>query len=108
MSANIALLNQCLPQTDTFLKAAITTIPDVPPIMEADKVEYKRVHSEARLASFLRMFWSTLVIVPGHPEHGPFYLVQVRVLTVTFEWLRRDPMRHAITTTISTRSISSR
>lgn len=76
VSANIALLNQCLPQTDTFLKAAITTIPDVPPIMEADKVEYKRVHSEARLASFLRMFWSTLVIVPGHPEHGPFYLVQ--------------------------------
>ncbi len=70
---NVALLNQCLPQTDTFLKAAITLIPDVPPMEE---FEYKRKHTEARLASFLKGFWSTLVVVPGHPDYGPFYLVQ--------------------------------
>ena len=37
--AQVALLNQCLPQTDTFLKATISLIPDVP---LTEEVEYKR------------------------------------------------------------------
>jgi len=71
--ANVALLNQCLPQTDTFLKAAISLVPDVPPYEDVDG---KRVHTEDRLCSFVRSLLSTLVIAPGHPDHGPFYIVQ--------------------------------
>ena len=71
--ANVALLNQCLPQTDTFLKAAISLIPEVPAFEEIDG---KRVHTEERLCTYLRSLLSTLVLAPGHPDHGPFYIVQ--------------------------------
>lgn len=71
--AQVALLNQCLPQTDTFLKAAISLIPDCPAYEEVD---CKRVHMEEKLASFVRELLSTLVVAPGHPDHGPFYIVQ--------------------------------
>ena len=71
--AQVALLNQCLPQTDTFLKAAISLIPDVP---THEELEGKRVHTEEKLASFLKYLLSTLLVTPGHPEHGPFYIVQ--------------------------------
>lgn len=69
----VALLNQCLPQTDTFLKAAISLIPEAPAFEE---IEGKRVHTEDRVAAYLRSLLATLVVAPGHPEHGPFYIVQ--------------------------------
>jgi len=68
-----ALLNQCLPQTDTFLKAAISLIPDVP---THEEVDGKKIHTEEKLSIYLRSLLSTLVVAPGHPEHGPFYIVQ--------------------------------
>lgn len=71
--ANCALLNQCLPQTDTFLKAAISLIPEMPP---SEEVDGKRQHTEGTLATYLSSLLSTLVLVPGHPDHGPFYIVQ--------------------------------
>ena len=71
--ATCALLNQCLPQTDTFLKAAISLIPDMPPMEEVDG---KYLHTEGRLAVYLCSLLSLLVLVPGHPDHGPFYIVQ--------------------------------
>jgi len=71
--AQVSLLNQNLPQTDTFLKAAISLIPEMPTHEEIDS---KRVHTEERLSVFLRSLLSLLVVAPGHPEHGPFYIVQ--------------------------------
>ena len=71
--SQVALLNQCLPQTDAFLKSAISLIPEVPAFEETDG---KRVHSEEKLSLFVKSLLSTLVVVPGHPEHGPFYIVQ--------------------------------
>lgn len=62
-----------MPQTDTFLKAAISLIPETP---THEEIESRRVHTEDRLASYLRSLLSTLVVAPGHPEHGPFYIVQ--------------------------------
>ena len=67
------MLNQCLPQTDTFLKAAISLIPETP---THEEIDARRVHTEDRLASYLRTLLATLVVAPGHPEHGPFYIVQ--------------------------------
>ena len=74
LSAQISMLNSCLPQTDTFLKAAISLIPEVRP-WSSDVIDGKKVHTEVLLASFIRNLLSTLVLVPGHPDHGPFYIV---------------------------------
>jgi hypothetical protein len=71
--SQVALMNQCLPQTDAFLKSAISLIPEVPATQEIDG---KRVHVEERMAMFIRSLLATLVVVPGHPEHGPFYIAQ--------------------------------
>jgi hypothetical protein len=73
VSSQVALLNQCLPQTDTFLKAAISLIPEV---ASHEEIDGKRVHTEEKLATFVKSLLGTLVVVPGHPEHGPFYIVQ--------------------------------
>jgi hypothetical protein len=44
----VALINQCLPQTDTFMKAAISLVPEAPAY---DTVENnRRAPNEARLA----------------------------------------------------------
>lgn len=72
--ANVALLNQCLPQTDTFLKQAVGLIPEMPLTEEIDGG--KRVHTEEKLACFVKSLLSFMVVAPGHPDHGPFYIVQ--------------------------------
>ncbi len=59
----IGLKNSCLPQTDTFLKAAISLVP------EADG-------KAAELTEWVGLFTGLLVMVPGSPEFGPFYLMQ--------------------------------
>lgn len=85
VAAQISLINQCLPQTDTFLKAAISLIPEIPPYEEVDG---KRVHTEEKLATFVKSLLGTLVVVPGHPEHGPFYIVQgLRNALPRYPWL---------------------
>ncbi|GAM18399.1 hypothetical protein SAMD00019534_015740 [Acytostelium subglobosum LB1] len=72
VSAAIALQNQALSQADALLKAAITFVQEIPPIME-----YKQVRStEEWTVSYLSNFVSLLVVAPGHPESGPFYLVK--------------------------------
>ena len=60
--SQISILNQCLPQTDTFLKAAITILPEMQSYYEEDG---KRVHYEERLAGYLNTLLATLVIIPG-------------------------------------------
>ena len=76
------MLNQCLPQTDTFLKAAIHLLPDLPPSDDIDdrssdtsSVVRKGTHTEDRLAGHLRVLMSILVVAPGHPSLGPFYIL---------------------------------
>jgi len=69
----VALVNQMVVQAESFLKAAIALIPSVPATQE---VQAKRVSTEEDLVSFLRSFASFLLVFPGHPEYGPFYLVK--------------------------------
>ena len=69
----VALVNAMIVQSEGFLKAAISLIPDVPPTIEVYKLI---VQTEEELVSFLRNFTSFLLLFPGHPEHGPFYLVK--------------------------------
>ena len=71
--AEVSLQNQCLPQTDTCLKSAISLLPEMPPTEECDG---KVVHTEDKLYVVLINLLSILVVAPGHPEHGPFYVVK--------------------------------
>jgi hypothetical protein len=76
--AQISLLNQCLPQTDAFLKGAISIIPDLPSRYEDREraIAITSCHNEDRLVGYILELLSFLVLVPGHPEHGPFYILQ--------------------------------
>jgi len=71
----VALLNQMIVQAEGFLKLAITLIRDVPSTIE-NRISKKVTSSEDDLVSFLRNFASFLLLFPGHPTKGPFYLIK--------------------------------
>ncbi|KAF2072220.1 hypothetical protein CYY_006465 [Polysphondylium violaceum] len=83
VSASIALQNQALSQADALLKAAITFVQEIPPILE-----FKQVKStEDWTVSYMSDFISLLVVVPGHPENGPFYLINaVHKVIKDYQW----------------------
>jgi hypothetical protein len=60
-------------QAEGFVKAAISLIPEVPAYIE---INTKRVSTEDDLVSYLRNFASFLLLFPGHPDHGPFYIAR--------------------------------
>lgn len=70
LCAQVALAVQCLPQSDAFLKAAVALLPEVPMVDD-------RVSTESRVMTFLYQFMSFLVVVPGHPENGPFHILKL-------------------------------
>ena len=46
--------------------------------------------NEARLAAYLLSLLSFLVLLPGHPEHGPFYIVRGLINAIPrFPWKAR-------------------
>lgn len=73
LSGQVALLNQCLSQADSFFKAAISLVPEMPHTIE---LEGKQKSSEPYLLSFINNFLSTLLFVPDHPENEPLYLLR--------------------------------
>lgn len=76
-SAQLSLLNQCLPQCDTFLKSAMSLLPEAPVGMDVTLgVSRTRVNAEQRLMEATRNILSLLLVVPGRPDIGPFYLVE--------------------------------
>jgi hypothetical protein len=73
LCAQVALMNEMIVQSEGFLKAAITLIPDVPATIEIYKMT---TNTETQLVEYILNFTSFLLLFPGHPEHGPFYLVK--------------------------------
>ncbi|KAG0422746.1 hypothetical protein HPB47_001453, partial [Ixodes persulcatus] len=65
LSGQVALLNQCLSQADSFFKAAISLMPEMPHTIE---LEGKQKSSEPFLLSFINNFLSTLLFVPVSPS----------------------------------------
>lgn len=61
-SAQVALVNVCLPQTDAFLKAAITLLRQLPPTSEA--ADGKLLSNDEFLSSYVSTMLSTLLVVP--------------------------------------------
>ncbi|XP_064415213.1 VPS35 endosomal protein-sorting factor-like isoform X1 [Latimeria chalumnae] len=72
-SGQVALANQCLSQADAFFRAAVSLVPEVP---KGITVDGKTRPSEGFLFEFLSNFFSTLLVVPDHPEQGVLYLVR--------------------------------
>lgn len=72
-SGQVALANQCLSQADAFFKAAVSLVPEVPKTINIDG---KMRSSDSFLLEFLSNFFSTLLIVPDHPEQGVLFLVR--------------------------------
>ncbi|XP_073218384.1 VPS35 endosomal protein-sorting factor-like isoform X2 [Lepidochelys kempii] len=72
-SGQVALANQCLSQADAFFKAAVSLVPEVPKMINIDG---KMRPSEPFLLEFFCNFFSTLLIVPDHPEQGVLFLVR--------------------------------
>lgn len=73
MCGQVALVNSMVVQSEGFLKAAISLIPEVPATLEVNNVLES---TEADMESYVLNFTSFLLLFPGHPTHGPFYLVQ--------------------------------
>jgi len=69
-----ALVNQMITQGEAFLKAAISLVPEVP-ATSGDQSK-KTTSNEEALASYILDFASFLLLFPGHPSNGPFYLVK--------------------------------
>ncbi|XP_075575453.1 VPS35 endosomal protein-sorting factor-like isoform X5 [Pelecanus crispus] len=72
-SGQVALANQCLSQADAFFKAAVSLVPEVPKMISVDG---KMRPSDAFLLEFLCNFFSTLLVVPDHPEQAVLFLVR--------------------------------
>ncbi|XP_007498241.2 VPS35 endosomal protein-sorting factor-like isoform X1 [Monodelphis domestica] len=72
-SGQVALANQCLSQADAFFRAAVSLVPEVPKMINIDG---KMRPSESFLLEFLCNLFSTLLIVPDHPEQGVLFLVR--------------------------------
>lgn len=71
--AQVALLNGMIAQGEGFLKAAVGLIPDVPPTVEVFR---QHRSTEPELLSYIRSLASFLLLFPGNPQNGPFYLMQ--------------------------------
>ncbi|XP_054160540.1 VPS35 endosomal protein-sorting factor-like [Oppia nitens] len=72
-SSHVSLINGCLPQTDSFLKQAITLIQQLPQQIESSDGRPKS--TEPFLLSYVSQLLSFLLLVPDNPDTPePLYL----------------------------------
>eukprot|EP00286_Rhodomonas_abbreviata_P021834 CAMPEP_0181304422 /NCGR_PEP_ID=MMETSP1101-20121128/9142_1 /TAXON_ID=46948 /ORGANISM="Rhodomonas abbreviata, Strain Caron Lab Isolate" /LENGTH=914 /DNA_ID=CAMNT_0023410179 /DNA_START=32 /DNA_END=2773 /DNA_ORIENTATION=- len=69
LGGQVALRAGLIAQAESFFKAIVQAIQDLPSLSPSAQL------SDEWLTSYLSSFASTLVAVPGHPEHGPLYVV---------------------------------
>jgi len=99
LAGNIAMLNQSLPQADSLFKAAIQLVRDVPRHIE--ERDGKSSPTSNDLIAYLKYFLSILVAVPGHPDHGPFYLLNgFKTVVKEYDWDPKSTARIIIYTAI--------
>lgn len=82
LCGRVALFNQCIAQADTFFTEAIDAIEKVPAQVVMDR---SRRSSEPILMEIVANIIGALVIAPGHPQEGPFFLTK-RLLNVLGEY----------------------
>jgi hypothetical protein len=75
-AAQAALLNGLLPHADALLRCAVTDVADAGAAPAAGGWgDVPAAEAEEGLVSLSRALAATLVMSPGHPERGPFYLL---------------------------------
>ena len=75
--AQVALVNNMVTQGEAFLKSAIQLIPSVPDvIVDQQQGRKRKKKTEDDVLSYVLNICSFLLIFPGHPKSGPFYLVK--------------------------------
>lgn len=86
LGGEVALMNKCIPQGEAMFKAAIQLLNEVPTTQQVDKQVQSTDHA---LQQYMSSLASQLVCLPGHPEHGAFYLIHGLVQVVKkHEWDR--------------------
>eukprot|EP01105_Mastigella_eilhardi_P026498 TRINITY_DN7716_c0_g1_i1.p1 TRINITY_DN7716_c0_g1~~TRINITY_DN7716_c0_g1_i1.p1 ORF type:complete len:948 (-),score=305.61 TRINITY_DN7716_c0_g1_i1:43-2886(-) len=91
LSAEVALLNQSIPQADSFLRAAVTLILEVPTLAGADK------ETEEQLAGFFANLCGFLVVAPGHPDLGCLHLVQgLATVVQKYPWMTASAAKASV------------
>ncbi|PRP82774.1 hypothetical protein PROFUN_09859 [Planoprotostelium fungivorum] len=86
-SGQIALLNQSLPQVDALFKSAIILIQEVPTRITELHNQGQSKSTEPVLMEYIESLFSSLVVVPGHPEAGPFYLIKALLKVIAeYPW----------------------
>jgi hypothetical protein len=76
----IGMQNGLVMQSEAFFKAAVALMKDIPASVEVDG---KTQSTEAELEGFAMTLANVLLMLPGHPKHGPFYLVQGLINSVS-------------------------
>jgi len=73
LAGSVAMQNQAVSQADGLFKSAIKHVQEVPPRIETDG---QSKSTDLPLCEILHDFISLMILVPGHPEQGPFYLIK--------------------------------
>jgi len=92
LCGQVSLLCQSLPQADEMFKSAITLIKEAPTRIEEREGKWRNTYTD--MFNYLKHFISVLVAVPGHPSHGPFYLLQqLQKIIQGWDWEGRSTYR---------------
>jgi len=72
LSAEVGLMNGMVVQSEAFIRAALSLVPEVP----GQVILHSKTRStDVQLVGYLQHLLSFLLLFPGHPKNGPFYLV---------------------------------
>jgi hypothetical protein len=93
LAGQVALVNHCIPQAEATFKAAVTLISELSTLPDLDISFASKVPGsmDSFLVSYLQKFASIMIVIPGHPEAGPFYLLKGLINAVqNYQWIEID------------------
>eukprot|EP00899_Mesostigma_viride_P011868 jgi/Mesvir1/20682/Mv14892-RA.3 len=97
-AAEVSLLNGLVPQAEALVQAAIACLQEATgaetdPWKAATAAELEVASAEEELLSLLAKLAGLFLVLPGHPENGPFVLLRSLVSAICHHpW--RSPERH--------------
>lgn len=83
LASQVALISGCVSQAEALIKADITLIYEIPKLTESELNGVEPHLREAWLVSYLSNLASTLLVVPGSPFNGPFFLLKALINSFT-------------------------
>ena len=98
LSGQVAAVNQSIAQADSLFKAAITLIQEVPVVTGnfnglvrlfdvVVEMDSQVKQTDVILSQFVNYLVSVLIAMPGHPQHGPFYLLKgLKKVVQDYSW----------------------